>query len=246
MSPSYPLYKHLRRDEHETLNSTTPTNTTVPEPKQTEAPKHSGGGFPSFLIAVIVIGALAGLGFLAFVIYRRRAAHSRAFGSAPGAPSIDGAKRGLSALWNKVRNPRARSSSAGFEGISAGPRGGGARGRDLDPDEAWNTSIGNEADGYYDETELSSEYRGNSAYTGPTEYAGAAGRMPLENPFGDEHASTGPRREQNPFEDEHGVAPSQLRSVSPRPEIDSSAGGLSGHQGGPSSPTRRSLFKENV
>jgi len=243
MSPtlSFPILRP--RDEHESLNSTTPSNSTVPDPKPTQKPQDHGGGFPSFLIAIIVIGAIAGLAFLAFVLFRRRAAHSRTFGSAPAGPSLDGAKKGLSALWYKVKNPRARSSSAGFEGISAGPRAANARGRALDPDEAWDTRMGREADGYYDETELQSGYKGAGGYTAPTEYTTA--KMPLENPFGDEHAATAPKPGENPFGDEHGVVPS-LRSISPRPEIDTRLPGEAGRPGGPPSPTRKALFKENV
>ena len=240
--PIFPIL-HLR-DDH---NSTTAANATLtPTPTPPPEEHKSGGAFPGFLIAVIIIGALVGLGFLALIVYRRRASHQRAFGSAPGAPSLDGAKASLSSLWYKLRNPRDRSASAGFEGISAGRAQQQHRGRALDPDEAWDSRVGNEADAYYEDTEL----QGTTSYRGATEYTGAAGGarggnstgMPAENPFGDEHATS--RVTQNPFGDEHAAEQANVRSVSPRPMVDTNVPG----QSGPAqiSPTRRSLFKENV
>ncbi|KAF2663852.1 hypothetical protein BT63DRAFT_430106 [Microthyrium microscopicum] len=214
-----------------TSSTATASPSAVPEP-------HSSG--LSGLWIAIIVAAVLGLTLAAgLFFFRRRAAQRRAFGSAPG-PSLDGARAGLSSLWYKMRNPRERSQGAGFEGISAG-RAGNTRGagRALDPDEAWDSRVGGEADMFYGDTELHS-----TAYHGGSEYAGTSrGGMPVENPFGDEHAQAGQTRGLNPFGDEHAEA--GMRPVSPRPVIDTSVAGGSG-PGIHASPTRRSLFKEEM
>jgi len=177
------------------------------------------------------MGLIFGGLFFFFRLRNRRLDNSAGAGGAP----FDTAKSWLSKATYKIRNPRARSGSAGFEGISAGRAGGGRAARNrsaLDPDEAWDTRVGNEADypGYGDDTELQGGVLSDGRYEqlghANTEYAGAAGnrgRMPAENPFGDENAVGG------------------LRAVSPRPAEQDGATRQAHH-----SPTRRSLFKEDV
>jgi hypothetical protein len=248
----YPQLAYLVRRGNDTItNSTltasnaTETTTTTATPDNQKPGSGSGSSFPTFLVAIIVVGAIAAIIFGAIIFFRRRASQRRAFGDA-GGPSLDGAKQGLSAFWYKLKNPRARSGSAGFEGISAGRAAGGNRGarRALDPDEAWDSRVGHEADGYYEDTEL----QGTTGYvnTDSTEYVGAASRsgMPAANPFGDEHAAR--KTDDNPFGDEHAAAP-VLRSVSPRPfvEVGSTSAGAA-LQPPQTSPTRKSIFKEET
>jgi hypothetical protein len=242
---SYPL---LRRDNHTNENEA-PANGTITASNATithspdKDKSGSGSGFPSFLIAIIVVGAIAAIIFGLIIFFRRRASQKRAFGDTGGL-SIDGAKQGLSSFWYRIKNPRARSASAGFEGISAGRAGNRNVGRALDPDEAWDSRVGREADGYYEDTEL----QGTTGYvnTGSTEYVGASSRagMPVANPFGDEHA---PRKtDDNPFGDEHAAAPT-LRSVSPRPFVEAgSTSAGAALEPSQTSPTRKSAFKEDA
>jgi hypothetical protein len=100
----------------------------------------------------------------------------------------------------------------------------------LDPDEAWDSRVGTEYQGYVDETELQSShglrdgrYEEFSAAPGTEFKDGTSrGRVPPENPFGDDAAAS-------------------LRSVSPRPHVEGSL-----HTQRANSPTRRSLFKEEI
>jgi hypothetical protein len=210
-------------------NTSTPSPTAVPQ----QDDHHSSGlsGWAIFLIIIVVFGALSAV---AFVLFRRsrRTRGTSSFGGASGSGPLDLAKGWFERATYKMRNPRARSTSAGFEGISAG-RAADAAARTnrsaLDPDEAWDSRVGNEAEygGYYEETELQSHHLDDGRYEQlqhGTEYQGPGGRgrMPAENPFSDEHVAT------------------SLRSVSPRPVEDGE------QHTGQHSPTRRSLFKEQV
>ena len=131
---------------------------------------------------------------------------------------------------------------------SRGSRGFGP----LEPDEAWDTNVGNEADaygpgGYYEEQELGpyeateyhgggvydSEGRGRSRSRDPVErYDAVAGRESTENPFADGAERTG-------------VA---LRNVSPRPlengSIKSNKNSLENDH--KQSLERKSMFTENM
>lgn len=108
--------------------------------------------------------------------------------------------------------------------------------------------MGNEADvygpgagGYYEEQELGLHQ--------PTEYRGATGggfrqTETLGAPTGGADRSRSPGRS-NPFGDDNAAS---LRSVSPRPHVDTSHGNAQGRGSAESSPTfeRRSVFRENV
>jgi hypothetical protein len=171
----------------------------------------------------------------------------------------------MSNVVYKVKNPRARSTTAGYEpsGISAGRARGGTGHSALDPDEAWDARVGHEAEygnPFYEETELQSQgngtqYSGAGYGGGATAYHGAAGGSrgghlgaePSERGRSPSKERGGVPRE-NPFGDE---AAASLRSVSPRPVLDTAAvADLGKHHGGDShhsSPTeRRSMFRENV
>jgi hypothetical protein len=219
----YPLLHFIRRDDAP-LNATV-SSTPSPTPIPTSTPDHHSGisGWAIFLIIAGVIIALILVG--SFLVQMR---NSREFGT-PG--PIDTAKSWLRKATYKIRNPRARSTSAGFEGISAGPRSATRNRNVLDPDEAWDSRVGTEYQGYVDETELQSHGLRDGRYeefSAPGDGAegkhpASRGRMPAENPFSDDAAAS-------------------LRSVSPRPHVEGSLQA----QKGAHSPTRRSLFKEEI
>ncbi|KAL9572725.1 hypothetical protein ACKAV7_003124 [Fusarium commune] len=168
---------------------------------------------------------------------------------------IQPAPSGIAGWFNdkirKFKNRNNRSAAGAYE------QSGGARGRrgfgPLDPDEAWDSRVGNEADqyGYYEEdvggrgrdTGYGGGYNMNLAAT-PGLSGGRgfdeeedrgrrASRSPASGPGG-----------RNPFDDDAG---SSLRGVSPRP-IDTGVAKPKNRSGSAeSSPTeRRSVFRENM
>jgi len=234
MPPAFPLPLLFSRDEHDAKPDTSKTGSGV-------------SGWTIFLIVILVLAALGALG----LVFYRSFIHRGGASSSSGAASnpINSARSWISRATYKMRNPRARSASAGFEGISAGR----ARQRGLDNDEAWDARVdqhdhdpvdyvgGGGGRGYYEETELrdSHRYQGVGPHDNETSYTGAR-PLPVENPFADEHALGG----------------GNLRSVSPRPVVDTDVAaaksgdghGSAGGEGKMSSasPTRRSLFREDV
>ncbi|KAK7408167.1 hypothetical protein QQX98_009696 [Neonectria punicea] len=158
----------------------------------------------------------------------------------------------------KFKNRNNRSAAGAYEG----DLGDGARGRrgfgPLDPDDAWDTHVGHEADPYgYHEEEIGggrdgrgidhgSSYRMNVA---APPGSGARGLGGEEEEDRGRRASRSPGSGpggRNPFDDDSGLS---LRGVSPRP-IDTGVTKHKGH-GEPdsagSSPTeRRSVFRENM
>ena len=125
----------------------------------------------------------------------------------------------------KFKNRNNRSAAGAYEqsGQRGGPRGFGP----LDPDEAWDTRVGNEADayGYYEEQELGGH--SNTGYPGASGGAGGGYSMNLASTPGvpDEEPTDGRGRKtsrspgpvaggRNPFDDD---AEASLRGVSPRP-----------------------------
>lgn len=161
---------------------------------------------------------------------------------------------------------------SGGAGARTGRRGFGP----LDPDEAWDARVGNEAEaygpsGYYEEQELGlTPHHGNTSYGGggasyPMNLAATPGDPPAG--FGQEEENTrgrtrsrspgglapGAAHSKNPFDDDADPSNLSMRAVSPRP-IDTAAAaaaaaaaaGKSGHKE-PESPTeRRSIFREEV
>lgn len=171
------------------------------------------------------------------------------------APAPAGIKGWIDAQVRKFKNRNNRYATGAYEEPSsydAGTRGRGA-GHRLDPDEAWDARVGNEA--YYEEQELGlhpppqgSTAYGNTAYGAPS-----PGFQPTEPERGrsrtrehdDNSLHADDRSTRNPFGDEN-QAPS-LRGVSPRPldtAQDTSYGGARGHKkvgssGSADSPTER-------
>ncbi|KAF2644881.1 hypothetical protein P280DRAFT_466146 [Massarina eburnea CBS 473.64] len=189
----------------------------------------------------------------------------------PG-PAPVGIKGWFDAQVYKFKNRNNRSAVGAYEASSgayndsSAPRGRGAGSR-LDPDEAWDARVGNEA--YYEEQELGLQdpLHGRSGSGGP------ASSNPFESsPYGapspafqEPERGRSRTREyddrnalQNPFGDDHAAA--SLRGVSPRPldqHVDTSYGGAASvgayapqgqHKKDKSSPTesRRSLFREDI
>lgn len=162
--------------------------------------------------------------------------------SGPGGSSSSGGVFGW--IRDKLPGARNRSGTGAAEPLSGNSRGrGGRRGfGPLDPDEAWDARVGNEADaygpgGYYEEQELGL-HPGDELARGrtlnrdlaPQPYAGASN--PSSNPFDD------------------GAEPSNvgLRGVSPRPLDTVNLGkDRDRHDGSGDSPgERRSIFHEDV
>lgn len=167
-----------------------------------------------------------------------------------------------------MRNKRTAGGAYENTGYGAGQARGAARDRGfgpLDPDEAWDARVDNEASGYYGEDqELGLQDPGHGPYGG-NGYGdvGVGGsdvgrgrsrsrQRELDDRYDEEvhHGGT------NPFGDNAETSNISLRGVSPRPDTEYH-GGASSHKKQPSGGTsgsaentspaeRRSLFTENV
>ena len=180
--------------------------------------------------------------------------HKEDNGYGPPQPAPGGVMGWFNDQFRKLKDRNNRSAAGAYEqtGAARGRRGFGP----LDPDEAWDSRVGNEADqyGYYEE-----EVGGRGRDTG---YGGGYNMNLAATPglsggpqrFGDEEEARGRRASRsptsgpggrNPFDDD--AAASSLRGVSPRP-IDTGFGKPKNRSGSAeSSPTeRRSVFRENM
>lgn len=231
-----------------------------------------------FFIFLIVLIPLAAISYILFARFRARQAglpppplssynpfsgRSRSSQSHPAGSGILG--------WVRSKLHFSTGSGRGG-GVYEQPLGGRGR-RGLDPDEAWDTRVGNEADaygpgGYFEEQELGLHPGGSTsgeAYSGRG-YGGENHRQALPD-YGAEELRRGRSRSrepndfigggqrglderydeemgrQNPFGDE--AERSSLRGVSPRPAEDEERG----HKktgSGDSPSERRSMFRENM
>ncbi|KAJ4350231.1 uncharacterized protein N0V89_008852 [Didymosphaeria variabile] len=182
----------------------------------------------------------------------------------PG-PAPTGIKGWIDAQIHKFKNRNNRTAYGAYEESSGGynsARGRGA-GHRLDPDEAWDARVGNEA--YYEEQELglhepptarselqSSNPYENRPYGAPSPSFQEPERGRSRNREYDERSDGGLGARQNPFGDENAAS---LRGVSPRPldqHVDTSYGGASAQHkkkgSVDNSPTesRRSVFHEEM
>lgn len=160
---------------------------------------------------------------------------------------------------NALRNNR--TAGGAYESTSyGGAAGGSARDRrgfgPLDPDEAWDSRVGNEADYYggagYEEQELGLQDPGRGPYGGsgygahngvgvggiPEERGRSRSRQrELDDRYDEEvhGGGAGLRPAQNPFGDDAEAA--SLRAASPRPVVETGRGtrGVSAHKRGQSS-----------
>lgn len=144
-----------------------------------------------------------------------------------------------------------RSSAGAYEQPLQG--GAGRRGfGPLDPDEAWDSRVGHEADTYgpyggYEEQELGGA---GSSYSGAAGVHGGADTYDMNLPGGSGPAAGDNRGRQlggrNPFEDDADPSNISMRGVSPRPLDTGAAGAQRGAPQAESPTERRSMFRENV
>ncbi|KAK1752092.1 hypothetical protein QBC47DRAFT_405293 [Echria macrotheca] len=180
----------------------------------------------------------------------------------PPQPAPGGVVGWINDRIRAFKNRNNRTAAGAYEGPSGGGPAPGARGArgfgPLDPDEAWDSRVGHEADdpysgGYYEErvelglgpgaakrNNLGTAYENGSSYqmnlaTTPGE--GDRGRQRSRSPAG------------NPFADSAEPSNLSMRGVSPRP-IETgtgTTGGLGKGKKEDESPTeRRSMFRENM
>ncbi|KAI1470717.1 uncharacterized protein F4812DRAFT_275929 [Daldinia caldariorum] len=233
----------------------------------------------TFFIILFVLLIVAAVGWIVFTQLRARRlglpapplssyipfVHSKPSSSyGPPQPAPGGVRGWVNDKWRALRNSGNRSASGAYERPSR--RGFGP----LDPDEAWDSRVGNEADGYYpygyEEQELGlrgqgqrlqhqqHEHNTNTGYNnvnlGADEPRGRTlSRDQGLSVGGNGNADLGVGRSRNPFDDES-AEPSNIsmRGVSPRP-IDTNVAATRAMAGGKhDSPTseRRSIFREEV
>lgn len=191
---------------------------------------------------------------------------ARSSSSAPNypAPAPSGIQGFFQNQMRKFKNRNDRSAAGAYEEPSGGYAAGGRGGNRLDPDEAWDAHVGNEA--YYEEQELglhaprqhqSTPYGGASRGFAAAEETSRGRSRTREYEDGGLRADNGSAN--NPFGDENAAS---LRGVSPRPldyGQDTSYGGAGvpvvpqakgpkKTDSGESSPTgsRRSVFSEDM
>lgn len=219
-----------------------------------------GTGF-IVLIVVLVFVALAASAYffyLRLTKHKRHSAREAGGFSSSSNPVISWFQNTFRSLKNKRSQTGAGYEGAGYAGVT-GSRGTGraAHGGPLDPDEAWDSRVGNEAEiygpgGYYEETELGLHPE-STAYTGAaygrssgrlsTDAAGFAPAPGLSAGAGERGRSRSPAVGENPFGD--GAEVSSLRSVSPRPFEHTQ--GIKKASSRTNSPTgRRSMFSEDM
>ncbi|OAA39850.1 acid phosphatase-like protein [Beauveria brongniartii RCEF 3172] len=219
------------------------------------------------IITIVVLAVAAAVGWIVFTQYRARRLglptpslssylpwNKRDNPYGPPQPAPGGVSGWFNDQVRKFKNRNNRSAAGAYEPSNRGANPAGPRGahRALDPDEAWDTRVGNEADnyGYYEEELTARGGGGGGGRRTSTEYHGGSsynmnlaatpkrereehdvdlerGRQPSRSPGG------GPRGN-NPFDDDHAES---LRGVSPRPMDHGQKSG---------SPSRHSVFKENV
>jgi hypothetical protein len=229
-------------------------------------------GLGAFFIIVAVVVVLGGAGWTVYTHLRARRLglpqptlssynpfkSNDAYGRPSGGPIGF-----LTSKFNAITKRNKRSAGGAYEEpLSSGARGRNARHATLDPDEAWDARVGNEADaygpgGYYEEQELGLHGRAGVATGGPTSYDVERGRSRSREPgpyiggnqagldrrYDEEMGRAGAVKGQNPFGDNAEPSNVSLRGVSPRP-IDTTAPAQKPKDDSPSE--RRSLFRENV
>ncbi|KAI4602412.1 hypothetical protein KJ359_009655 [Pestalotiopsis sp. 9143b] len=245
-------------------------------------------GVGIFFIVLIVLLIVAAAGWVVFTQLRARRLglpapslssynpFSRSDASPYGAQGQSAG--GISGWFNKLKNGNKRSAAGAYEAPSANtaggraPRGFGA----LDPDEAWDSRVGNEADGYggyYEEQELDHRHGGAGNPYGHDPYGGSGYPMNLAatpghapEPYGGHHDEPrgrsrerdpelgvpssghagGSRTRQNPFDDAQ-AEPSNISLRGVSPRpIETHNDGNAANPFNDSPTERRSIFRENV
>lgn len=235
-------------------------------PRDHDDDHHGLSGWAIFIIVVVVLLVVGVGAWFLWAYLRKRGSLGNVNVPAPRPSGIIG--------WvnDKVASLKNRRYAAGaYEGTSGEPlgRGGSRRGRGLDPDEAWDTRVGNEADvygpgGYYEEQELGLRPPGEpQAYTGTGYGAPSPGFGPpgaevergrsrsrqreLDDRYDSEMGRSSGHA--NPFGDDAASSirgPSPLRGISPRPLDTSNLHDHGGASAGNSPTERRSMFREAV
>jgi hypothetical protein len=224
----------------------------------------SVGGLGAFFIIVAFIALFGAVAWIVFTHLRARRlglpqptfASYNPFNSSRGFDNSGGGGGWFSDKIRAFKNRNNRSQTGGYEEpLSSNVRGRAAsRGfGPLDPDDAWDARVGNEADAYgpYEEQELglhdetgyhgvgATPDRGRNRSTEPEPYIGGS-HAGLDRRYDEEMG----RPAQNPFGDDAAVSNVSLRGVSPRP-IDTKAH-VTQEETGDSPSERRSMFREDV
>ncbi|KFY59722.1 hypothetical protein V497_04125 [Pseudogymnoascus sp. VKM F-4516 (FW-969)] len=230
-------------------------------------------GFAAFLVALLAIILISAVAWIIFIHLRARRlglptptlSSYNPFASRSSytpQPRSGGLVGWISDKFRGFRSSRARTAGGAYEEPlgAYGAGGGGARSGfgALDPDEAWDARVGNEADYYREEHEVGlhtdTEYSG----AGGEERGRTRGRRGDDGPYGVDSQRELDRRyeeemgqeagvvkpsgeSRNPFDDSAAVGTS-LRGVSPRPDKGGEHEGLGGDPDSPSE--RRSSFRE--
>ncbi|KXJ92234.1 hypothetical protein Micbo1qcDRAFT_162403 [Microdochium bolleyi] len=227
---------------------------------------HAAGIFFIVLFVLLIAGAVGWVVFTQLRARRlglpppslssynpfNRSDHHSPYG--PPEPASGGIGAWFSDKIRGIRGSGGNKRSATGGGYEQSRRGFGP----LDPDEAWDTRVGNEADmhygpgGYYEEQELGMH---GSGAGGASSGGGPYGHSAYASAGGDhqDRGRTGgraPAATINPFDDDS-AEPSNLRGVSPRP-IDTSVASNAalkkphGPSSGSPNSERRSIFREDV
>ncbi|KAK5131092.1 hypothetical protein LTR08_001310 [Meristemomyces frigidus] len=252
-------------------------------------------GWGVFLVLLLLAVVLGGGGYIGYTHFRARRlglpppalnpfARARTAADNPTyhapAPAPSGVQAWVVDKFNALRNSRTAGGAYESTGYAGGGAGGSRRsGGDrrgfgaLDPDEAWDSRVDNEASGYYEEQELGALHDPAHGPYGGGGYGGQVGvggievgrgrsrsrQRELDDRYDEEVHGGGDGGgaaglQPNPFGD-HAEA-SSLRAVSPRPHLDTAATGrgVSAHKKNnlslattEGSPTeRRSMFREDM
>ncbi|KAK5169691.1 uncharacterized protein LTR77_005669 [Saxophila tyrrhenica] len=240
-------------------------------------------GWGVFLIILVLVLVAAGGGYVLYAHYRARklglpAPNFNPFNRKPResplyrapAPAPSGVIGWVTDKFSSLRSGRTTTGAYESTGYGAGGRSGTDRRGfgPLDPDEAWDARVDNETGGYYEEQELGLQDPSHGPYGGGgygDVGVGVGGieegrgrsrsrQRELDNRYDEEVHNGGARL--NPFGEQAEASNMSLRSVSPRPDMPTSAPRAPSHKRGQSSlnttgsddsPTeRRSMFREDV
>lgn len=163
--------------------------------------------------------------------------------------------------FKNLKNRNNRTAAGAYEGGGAAPRGRRGFGP-LDPDEAWDSRVGAEADAFYynEEQELglnpqNQNSRLNVTNTSYHGYNGSSYDMNVPAEAHDEPRGRSRDRSPNtnttagglnPFDDDADPSNMSLRGVSPRPITDAGPSATHDAHKADSPTERKSMFRENV
>ncbi|OBT80927.1 hypothetical protein VF21_00134 [Pseudogymnoascus sp. 05NY08] len=235
--------------------------------------------FGAFLLALLAIILISAIAWIIFIHLRARRlglptptlTSYNPFASRSSytpQPRSGGLVGWISDKFRAFRSRRSRTAGGAYEeplgAYGGAPGGGGARSGfgALDPDEAWDARVGNEADYYREEQEVGLHAETGYGGAGGEERGRTRGRRGDDGPYGADSqgeldrryeeemagqmtgVTKGKSESRNPFDDSAAVETS-LRGVSPRPDKGAGHDEDEGLGGDPDSPTgKRSSFRE--